>query len=269
MKQTQNLIQLNQDFYQKISQDFDKTRQYFWQGWNELIPYFYSHFKTKIDLKQEIKILDLACGNGRFLEFLEQKTNLKFDYTGIDSNPDLLKIAKEKIKDPFKATFLKENLFSQNTKEEDRLQLQQNTVLNQENKFDLIVCFGLIHHLPKDLVSAFFENITNLLAKDGLLVFSIWDFLNFESVKKKIVSDPEILKQIFIKYKIEKGFLDEFDYFLDWKKGSFAVRYCRYFKDEIILEILKKQNLELMAKFRADGKEKGVNRYYLVGKKLE
>jgi hypothetical protein len=118
-------------------------------------------------------------------------------------------------------------------------------------------------------VPAFFENITNLLAKDGLFVFSIWDFLNFESVKKKIVSDPEILKQIFIKYQIKKDYLDNFDYFLDWKKGSFAVRYCRYFKDEIILEILKKQNLELMEKFRADGKEKSVNRYYLVGKKLE
>ena len=45
------------------------------------------------DLKNS-SLLDIGCGFGDFVDYLESK-KIKFDYTGIDINPEFVKIAKE------------------------------------------------------------------------------------------------------------------------------------------------------------------------------
>ena len=56
-----NIIDLNNRFYKTVATDFSATRQMPWAGWDRLLPFL---------PKEAIDILDLGCGNGRFLSFL-------------------------------------------------------------------------------------------------------------------------------------------------------------------------------------------------------
>jgi SAM-dependent methyltransferase len=258
------LIKLNQDFYKQIGIEFDKTRRYFWQGWYELKNILAT---KKIENKEEkLKILDIGCGNGRLAEFFEQETDYKTDYLGLDFDQTLLLKAKEKFKKhtktKIKANFLKYDIFdTNNLLNKDNLE----KVNFQTNDFNLIALFGVIHHLPPQLSLDFFTNLKTFLTNsNAILIFSVWDFMNFESVKKKVIKDKTELEQIYQKYKIDSSNLDQNDYFLAWNKGSKAVRYCHYYEHNKVLEILNQLNLKLITTYQADGKEGKVNRYYLL-----
>src|SRR5690348_16330448 len=103
----QLLNKVNQDFYNSISESFDNSRQYYWEGWNILWD-FIIHNNISIE-----SILDLGCGNARFLKFLESRIyalchsgsvnsidilNNKFRYIGMDNNQYLLNKAQSIIR---------------------------------------------------------------------------------------------------------------------------------------------------------------------------
>lgn len=248
------LIKLNQDFYKTIAKEFDKTRQYFWQGWGVFLPFLES-FKTP---NKTLNILDLACGNGRLAEFLEQRLEAEFYYLGVDSDPELLFKAKSKFEKRENINFLECDLFK------DFLNKETLSTINSKTSPNLITAFGIIHHLPAPLIKTFFASLKFLLKKDGILIFSVWDFINFPSVKKKIITDPEILTKTYQKYQIDKQLLGADDYFLSWNKGVNAVRYCRYYSHSQILETLENSGFKPLNYYQADGKEKTVNRYYIA-----
>lgn len=245
-KNTKQLTQLNQDFYTSISQEFNKTRQYFWQGWFDLLPFLRKYF----DSQKDLKVLDIACGNARLAEFLKLETDFNFTYLGLDSNTDLLHKANLKFR------------------QDPNIKVLQKDVLKSEillsDRFDLITAFGIIHHLPADLSLDFFTNLKKLTKPQSLLVFSVWDFAQFESVKKKIITDSTQLQKIYRKYYLDVAKLNSNDYFLAWNKGVRAVRYCHYYSHLDILEILEKAGLKFIKSYQADGKEGRVNRYYLA-----
>jgi 2-polyprenyl-3-methyl-5-hydroxy-6-metoxy-1,4-benzoquinol methylase len=84
------LNQLNNKFYQSVADDFSESRQYFWQGWEKITEYLEKNHR-------KIKILDIACGNARFAQFLKEK-KVDFTYSGLDNSQQLIKIARETIK---------------------------------------------------------------------------------------------------------------------------------------------------------------------------
>ncbi|MGN0302458.1 MAG: hypothetical protein ACI4BI_06260, partial [Anaerotardibacter sp.] len=59
------LAQMNSDFYRAVSDSFSATRQSPWNGWKVLGELFEEHCD-----EQALAILDIACGNLRFEEFL-------------------------------------------------------------------------------------------------------------------------------------------------------------------------------------------------------
>jgi len=77
------LLKLNKDFYNNVSPSFSKTRQYGWPGWKILLQYLKdNNFKCE-------KVIDLACGNGRFYNSAV-KYFPDILYLGIDDNEILL-----------------------------------------------------------------------------------------------------------------------------------------------------------------------------------
>ena len=72
------------DDYNIISKHFSETRQGLPQEYRFLADY----------IKNGDKILDIGCGNGRFLYALEDK---HAEYCGIDSSEEMIELAKQKF----------------------------------------------------------------------------------------------------------------------------------------------------------------------------
>lgn len=239
------LNQLNKKFYQTVANDFSDARQYFWQGWDKLIPDIKG-------LNKKISVLDLGCGNGRFALFLNKHFADQFKYIGIDNNKQLLDIAKRQLANQANIQILQVDLVKQ---------LLNNTLFKQSDKlFDVIVAFGLIHHIPSfALRKQLIKNLERLLKKDGLLAMSFWQFTNDTRFKNRVV-DSNLVG-------IDQKNLEKNDFILDWRKGQTAHRYCHFVDQEEAKKLLTETNLKIKQSFYADGKSGKLN-WYLVLKKI-
>ena len=65
-KTAHTLVKLNNAFYTQVHDSFSQTRQAPWNGWKRLVEEIPSSFWNRSSLN----VLDLACGNGRFEQFL-------------------------------------------------------------------------------------------------------------------------------------------------------------------------------------------------------
>jgi tRNA (uracil-5-)-methyltransferase TRM9 len=189
------ILEINKNFYSHINEEFSNTRQYPWKGWDLIL--------QELDLKNNLKILDLGCGNGRFYEQLKNKLTTKFEYTGVDTDKGLLDIAKSKYNE---GQFKLVDIFTD--------------LLTIEDKYDMVLGFGITHHIPeKNFRREWFENISTLLNKDGYLILSFWNFLD----KKSLIKATE---------------LEENDYWLGWNNKE-VKRYCHYYTKEELNDINK------------------------------
>ena len=100
--------------------------------------------------KKDVRILELGCGRGIFLEFL--MNNEYKNVFGIDVSKEQIDIAKAK------------NL---NTEEIGVLEYLK----SNNEKFDLIFAIDLIEHFHKDELIHLFEGIYNKLNNNGAFVF--------------------------------------------------------------------------------------------------
>jgi len=247
------LNQLNQEFYQTTAQDFSDSRNYYWHGWYELIDILQTLKLQTVKSNKKIKVLDLGCGNARFAKFLKREARLhRIEYHGVDNNSRLLDLAQKQmtqIRIPNKLTKL------------DIVKSLVKNSLDQQlrNEYDLIVCFGILHHIPSfKLRKRLFKNLNSLLKDNAFLIITSWQFAKDERFEKKIIQ-PE---QVDIKAKE----LESDDYILDWQRGTPAYRYCHYTSEEEMHLLAKGSKLQLLDSFKADGKSKQLNLYAILKK---
>lgn len=234
-----HLNKLNIDFYNVTATEFDDSRQYFWQGWKKIPPL--------LDSYRNIRVADIGCGNGRFGQFLNESClNLKLSYTGIDANKQLLNIAKKNLQGKIPALHLYEfNVVDSILKNEDFL---------FNKKFELITIFGVLHHIPSfELRLKLLQYLLSKLTTNGFVIVSIWQFMNYERFRKKIIAN---------KYQLETN-----DFILDWKRGTHALRYCHFIDDKELEKLIKQSGAQLIKSYNADGKEGNVNNYVVLSNK--
>lgn len=233
------LIQLNTDFYCQVEKEFDTTRQYPWSGWKRVVEIIKNQFGS-----QSLSYLDVACGNGRFAYYLKDKHFNVSNYMGLDNSEFLLQKARGlNLGENFKFEFL--------------------DLLRQPlpvSKFDVIVSFGFMHHIPSEKLRVeFLNDLLMNLEFDGLLIVTLWSRFN----KKSFKADKDLSQGAMELL----PWLDKGDHFLGWDNKPQLERYCHLFeKDEIENIIPQLKNYELVDLYRSDGKTNPDN-FYLVLKK--
>jgi len=225
----EKLNKLNKDFYEKVAPFFDRTRNYYWKGWMQIIPLI----KQRFPKSEELCVLDIGCGNGRFGSFLKEQLEISINYTGIDSNTYLLQKAQEKLPE---ATFIKSDI----------LKFDYSSL---ESNFNLIAVFGVLHHIPGyENRLQLLKNLKNLLSttSKGLLVFSTWDFLKSPSLEKRIQS----WSTVGLENQVE---------------SVQAPRYCHSFTSEEIKKLCSESSLKILKTYSSGARGDRYNRYFVLG----
>ncbi len=239
-KTIKKLNQLNKDFYRKTADSFSQSRSYFWPGWQKLLPYL----NIVSAQKNELNVLDLACGNGRFGLFLaENSPKIKINYHGVDFSRELLSKAEKKL-----------------SKTNINFKLKKTDIIEDfhlSRKYDLITAFGLFHHIPSfDLRRKILKILADHLAEDGLVAVTFWQFADKPRFKDKIVN-PE-------KVGIDPGQLESNDYILDWKRGKTAYRCCHCADQPEVEKLTENLDLKMVDNYLADGKTNNLNLYLVL-----
>jgi len=232
------LNQINQDFYQTQGESFSQTRQSYWSGWTKLLP-FIQKLKTS-----PLKVLDVGCGNGRFERFLREKVTTDLDYTGTDNSQKLLKLAKEKTNGQLIYLDLISHLLS------------HQSVAPKNKKYDLIVLFGVLHHIPdQNLRKRLLTELANQLEPGGLLILTVWRFAELDRFKNKLI-DPQSLG--FTPAELEVG-----DWLVGWRTDGY--RYAHALSNQELSDLLKTLP-PAVGNFLADGRDQQTNHYWLIKK---
>lgn len=239
------LERINREFYRLRAREFSDTRKQPWPGWQRVSDLARKHLGPG-----RISVLDLGCGNGRFgteLDRLLGSAGLEISCLGIDSSVPLLGLAAAKSgsigvgEQSFVAGDLVHRPLAQ---------------LAGRARFDLIVNFGLMHHIPSQraraqLLAASAEH----LRIGGLMAVSFWQFGGLERFENRTISwlgcqdvDPEDL---------EAG-----DRLLAWGESG-AARYCHFTSPAEAEALVGPLGLEEISSFRSDGKTDDLNLYWV------
>lgn len=107
---------------------------------------------------QAFKVLDAACGNGRFGVYLAERSPVPVLYEGIDQSGELLKIARERLPH---ARFIEGDLIEETV----------------SGEFDLVAAMGIMHHVPShERRVSLMRKLAACVARDGFLAVSFWSF---------------------------------------------------------------------------------------------
>ncbi len=138
--------------YSGIAGEFDQTRK---SQWLEFL-----HFLEYVE--NDVKVLDLGCGNGRIFDLLKDK---KVDYLGIDNNSNLLEKARVNFPDA-------------------KFQLGDMVDLDlADETFDVIFNIAAFHHLPgRKLRKQAEKEMHRVLKSDGILILTVWNLFQLKYI---------------------------------------------------------------------------------------
>ncbi len=206
-KYANEILKMSRRGYENIAHDFSQTRKIFWEELSFLKDY----------INDGDNILDLGCGNGRFLELIGDK---KIKYFGIDSSESLIKQANE--------TYGQLGKFIHG----DALSLPY-----KNNSFNTIVSFGVLHHIPsKKLRKQFLNEAHRVMKKDGVLILTVWNLWNERLTP--------VIKKHAIQKLLGKSKLDFKDVFLPFGKKE-SVRYLHAFTKRELKSLLKNSGFQI------------------------
>lgn len=131
------------------------------QGFNDE---YYRRIIERAEIRDSERILDVGCGTGT-LEFHLKKAHPQSDVMGLDADPEVIKLARQKVGENGRVSF-KQGLL-------ERLPFD-------ENEFDLVLSSSTIHHLPAEFKKLAFREMYRVLKPGGrALVVDVGQPYNF------------------------------------------------------------------------------------------
>ncbi len=163
--------------YNKFAKTFSKSRKN--MKWEE-IDYFISFLDSKID----ISILDIWCGNWRFLWVLKDKSIDTKNYLWVDLSDWLLQEAKN--------IYTENNFLQLNMLDLDKIPLSKSFPPREKDLFDYIFFIASFHHLDnlKDRFKVL-KKAKKLLKNSWKIFMTNWALnseLNNKKYKNSIIS---------------------------------------------------------------------------------
>ncbi|NOX61444.1 MAG: class I SAM-dependent methyltransferase [Chloroflexi bacterium] len=235
----QQLLQINEKFYQAFAEAFAATRYAAQPGWQRIIPYF----------PARCQVLDLGCGNGRFARFLDEHLD-EVHYVGIDGSARLLAIAREQAQTltHIQAEFHLADLARPGWSDALR-----------SRRFDVVAILAALHHIPGfDSRAALVRAAADLLVPEGVLILSTWRFTHNPRMRRKIVPWEQV--------RLGAEDVEPDDYLLDWKKEGVGYRYAHELDEEETRQMLDLAGLRMIEQFHADGREGDLSLYSVAMK---
>lgn len=236
------LSQLNNDFYRDHAASFSESRSAPWPGWERLA--------DSLPADGVRRVLDVACGNLRFRDFLQARGLLAGSrYYAIDACPELLPEGAD-------VSFRRMDIVPALAERDFADSLQAPAC-------DLVACFGFLHHVPtQELRLRLLDDLLDHTLEGGVLAFSLWQFAHDDAMLEKARRTTE-------QGCAELGFsLDEGDYLLGWNGVEGAWRYCHSFTDAEAEELSAfcARHADALDRYSADGRTGGLNAYLVFRK---
>jgi len=224
----QQLLNKVRDDYNTIAQDFSRTRQ---NPWPE------TEFLFVGNIQKNDRVLDLGCGNGRYMDFIKKNRG---QYFGIDNSEELIKIAKQKYP-------------------QDNFQIGDALALPFENDFfDKIYSIAVLHHIPsKESRIKFLQEAKRVLNPNGLFIVTAW---RFQSKEEVVLILKQTLKKIFGLSKLGWG-----DFLEPW--GKKLDRYYHVFTGRSLKKICKQAGFEISKSGIIQNEKGNRQNLYLVARK--
>jgi tRNA (uracil-5-)-methyltransferase TRM9 len=232
---------LNQAFYAAIAPEWSDSRRHPWPGFERVLGLW-----APAAGGVEKRVLDVGAGDGRFAPLLQHAlVGRPFEYLGIDANEQLLAHARGRGLGPHlrfaRADFL-----------EDESALPS-------GPFELVVLFGVLHHVPsferrRQLLNALAQRV----APGGLFAVTFW----------RLDRDPRFDTRLrsFADYNarasepIDEADLEPGDTLLSWGDRD-VLRYCHFPDARETETLITATGLPVLARFDADGRGDALNEY--------
>lgn len=256
-----HLVALNRRFYEHHGQAFDGSRQRPWRGWQRLvdllqIPTSQTEPATE---SSPLRVLDAGCGNGRLATYLQDALSRPLQYVGVDSSPELLAQAAQRSA---AGTLIEADLLSGTLDEE-----------LGEQRFDLVTCFGVLHHVPDlELRLDLLRRLGRRCRPGGLLVVSVWRLDRQPRFAKKVLPWAEYLDtrshqahapgtQDLDLQDLDMQDLEPGDVLLTWSGDRHYPRYCHFPEDRELDRWREHLPWPLLDRWSADGADNATNLY--------
>ncbi len=233
-KTRDQLIDLNRTFYQTFAYEFSATRQRLQPGVQRILNQINSHES----------VLDLGCGNGALGKELFIRGH-KGSYVGLDSNADLLKIARGNLPELSSVSLIQKDLTSPAW--DSDLPVKQ---------YDIILAFAVLHHIPGTaLRQQVIEKVKSLSVLDGRFIHSEWQFLNSPRLRKRI--------QPWDKVGLNLDQVESGDFLIDWRQGGQGFRYVHHFDIRELESLAVDTGFKILETFFSDGEGGNLGLYQI------
>ncbi len=204
--------------YDKINDEFDKTRRFPGKEFKYFDPY----------IRNNPCILDLGCGNGRLLKYIEsldKKDTGDIIFKGIDNNNNLID----------KATKAFSHIRYANFKKGDQLNIPL-----ADKSIDIIFNIRAFHHIPskKMRLKAIVE-MKRVLKDNGIVIITVWNLWQ----KKYAYA----LLKALLRFLITIGSYDINDTFIPW--GKKTNRYYHAFLPSELKHLVMSEGFDIKELF--------------------
>ncbi len=214
--------------YDTIAYDYERVRKKPWH----VVQEFFN--KTNLLEKKGCKILDIGCGNGRHVFWLNEEG---FHSYGIDISRNLIQIAEAKIT-------------SSMERRPDFIVSDSAHLPFKNSAFDVVLLVALLHHLPSyDERQKTLEETTRILKKKGKVIVSVWRLWQRRFLKYAL---KEFFKRIFSSGQKEFG-----DIYRRWRTSDQryeVYRFYHLFRSKELKKLIKKAKLKLVHLEKLGGK---------------
>lgn len=271
------LDRINRRFYDEQAKDFDQTRQGPWAGWAQVAEIV----RDRLPAGRPLTVLDVGCGNGRFGRFLaEALPDTRIRWAGLDASATLLGWAGSldewaNLIDPVTRVW---HLLGTDGAGPPTLPRPSSCWLGDSEPrvpgahdgFDLVVAFGVFHHVPGPLQAPLLRRMVEATRRGGLVIVSFWQFVELEHYDKRRIDWSEA---------VDAGWLDREsttelepeDWLLRWGDATeLRARYCRATGETDARSVLAAAGpLPDVEWFRADGRTGELNLYAVAERPSE